>query len=77
MLSPATFIGIAKATAPVPAPGRAPAIQPARVLTSPSVAAPPPLPPPGGGNGGTAISPAPQVRPPRNLPRGSLLDLSV
>jgi hypothetical protein len=89
MLSPTTFIGIANATAPVgkpapaAAPGRAPAansgygsgnIQPARVLSAPPMAAAPVMPP--SKSVGTA-SPNPAAAPPRNLPRGSLLDLSV
>jgi hypothetical protein len=90
MLSPATFIGIANAaigqSASAAAPARAPAhapglagrpanVQPARVLSTPPVAAPvaPPTPPK---SASTALSGA-QAAPPRNLPRGSLLDLSV
>jgi hypothetical protein len=82
MLSPATFIGIAKAltgTAAVPSPARAGSVQQARVLSSP-----PPTPPlgiiaapPAGANPPTTASPNPPTAPPRNLPRGSLLDLSV
>ncbi|HEY4173433.1 MAG TPA: hypothetical protein VGM42_10420 [Rhodopila sp.] len=78
MLSPATFIGIANATAPIgqPAPGRSPNIQPARVLTTPPVAAP--IAQPQTRTAPTASSAAPSsTQPPRNLPRGSLLDLSV
>jgi hypothetical protein len=77
MLSPATFIGIAHATGAVgqPAPaGRSAGIQPARVLATPPVAAPIMQPPP---KSGVTASPNPQAAPPRNLPRGSLLDLSV
>jgi hypothetical protein len=78
MLSPATFIGIANATGavaqPAPASGRSAGIQPARVLATPPVAAPIMQPPP---KTGVTASPNPQAAPPRNLPRGSLLDLSV
>ncbi|WP_428489154.1 hypothetical protein [Rhodopila sp.] len=98
MLSPATFIGIAKAVgqpAPAAAPGRsarpaAPAqagppagVQPVRILTTPPVAAPmAPLAPPRVGAPAAAASgavgaPGTTATPPRNLPRGSLLDLSV
>jgi hypothetical protein len=85
MLSPATFIGIANAAAnPAPAastanspqlaPARPAEVQQARILTTPTVAAPiaPPLP-----RGAATASPALPATPPRNLPRGSLLDLSV
>jgi hypothetical protein len=78
MLSPATFIGIAHATGavgqPGPVGGRAAGIQPARILTSPPVAAPITQPPP---KSGMTMSPNQQAAPPRNLPRGSLLDISV
>ena len=78
MLSPGTFIGIANATGavgpPAPAAGRSAGIQPARVVTTPPVAAPVMQPPP---KAGVTASPNPQAAPPRNLPRGSLLDLSV
>jgi hypothetical protein len=81
MLSPATFIGIANATAPAgkPGPSAAPAVNPsniqkARVPPTPPAALPvtpqPPKP-------GTTASPSHPATPPRNLPRGSLLDLSV
>jgi hypothetical protein len=84
MLSPATFIGIANAMSPgvkpAAAPGHAPAsagpanVQQARVLATPPVAAPiMPLPP----KSAATASPNPPAAPPRNLPRGSLLDLSV
>src|SRR4051812_42761111 len=102
MLSPATFIGIAKAIAPAgsPAPtrpvpthpaladatiGSPPAgpastgstpIQRARVLSTPPIG-PTPAPLAGPKPPVTAASPNPQTAPPRNLPRGSLLDLSV
>jgi hypothetical protein len=78
MLSPATFIGIANATGAIgqapPVSGRAAGIQPARVLTTPPVAAPVAQPAP---KSGVTASPNQQAAPPRNLPRGSLLDLSV
>jgi hypothetical protein len=77
MLSPSTFIGIAKAIEPVgqPAPAR---VQPARVLsTSPlsplgRLPAGPAQSPPG-----ATATPNSSTAPPRNLPRGSLLDISV
>lgn len=89
MFSRTTFIGIANATtpsaraappaaAPGPAPlapsGRSANIQPARVLSTPPVAAPlmTPLP-----RSAMTASPGVAVTPPRNLPRGSLLDISV
>ena len=82
MLSPATFIGIAKAAVGQPAPGQAPApagrganVQQARILTTPPVAppiAPQPLP-----KSAAPTLPSTQATPPRHLPRGSLLDLSV
>jgi hypothetical protein len=87
MLSPTTFIGIANATSPVgktapaAAPTHAPAsnpgygrnVQQARILSTPPIAAPiMPMPKSAG-----AASPTPSATPPRNLPRGSLLDLSV
>jgi hypothetical protein len=79
MLSPATFIGIATATAPVgqpaPASGRSPSVQPARVLSIPPVAAP--IMQQASPKSAATVSPAQQAAPPRNLPRGSLLDLSV
>jgi hypothetical protein len=78
MLSPATFIGIANAAGAVghpPAPaGRSAGIQPARVQPTPPVAAPATQPPP---KSATPALPNQQAAPPRNLPRGSLLDLSV
>lgn len=81
MLSPATFIGIANATGPVgqppptTSPGQSSNIQPARVLTTPPATAPIAQSP-------TRSAPiaSPNLSttpPPRNLPRGSLLDLSV
>jgi hypothetical protein len=76
MLSPATFIGIAKATAPISQPKPAPAatVQPVRVLGTLQTAAPvgQSLPKPA-----ATASPGTATSPPRNLPRGSLLDLSV
>jgi hypothetical protein len=78
MLSPATFIGIANASGavgqPGPVGGRAAGIQPARVLTTPPVAAPIMQPSP---KSGMTASPNQQAAPPRNLPRGSLLDINV
>ena len=83
MLSPTTFIGIANATSPVGprAPGAAGGlsanIHRARIPQTPpaSVSLPPPPSPRQAGGG--ALSPNPQTAPPRNLPRGSLLDISV
>jgi hypothetical protein len=74
MLSPATFIGIARATTPATPsvqPVRVPSVQPfvpplSAMPTAPSSAKPP-----------LGASQAPATTPPRNLPRGSLLDLSV
>ncbi len=84
MLSPSTFIGIASATTPAaqPAPTGRPNIRPARILTTPPVAAPgaPPGAPPVAPQPQkpvTTLSPNQPATPPRNLPRGSLLDLSV
>jgi hypothetical protein len=78
MLSPATFIGIAHATGAVgqsaPAAGRSAGIQPVRVLATPPISAPIMQPPP---KSGVTASPNPQAAPPRNLPRGSLLDISA
>jgi hypothetical protein len=79
MLSPATFIGIANASAPVghPAPGagRSGNVQQARVLPTPPAAVPIMQQPPK--SAAPTASSTPQTPPPRNLPRGSLLDLSV
>jgi hypothetical protein len=79
MLSPATFIGIANASSPVgqpgPGAGRSGNVQQARVLSTPPVAAPILQPPPKSAS--PTMSSTPQTAPPRNLPRGSLLDLSV
>jgi hypothetical protein len=81
MLSPATFIGIANATAPTGQPAPAPAagrtgnIQPVRVLSTPPVVSP--IAQPLARPGVTASPNATAAPPPRNLPRGSLLDLSV
>jgi len=71
MLSPATFIGIANAIAPTgqPAPASSPNVRPARAVGTPPATAPITRPPPPQSGTGAA--------PPRNLPRGSLLDLSV
>jgi hemolysin activation/secretion protein len=89
MLSPATFLGIAKAVPPAAQPavvrpppaGNAgnesaakPRVQSARVLSTPPLNITPP--PPTSAKPPASITPAPQP-PPRNLPRGSLLDISV
>jgi hypothetical protein len=88
MLSPVTFTGVANATAAVGQPasphvgegrgqvgrqlmGRA---QPVRVLSTQPA---PPFIPLTGVKPPVAISPQTPSAPPRNLPRGSLLDLSV
>jgi hypothetical protein len=90
MLSAATFLGIARATLPAsptaevrPVPGGsahaapgAGGLQPARVLSTPSLGAIP-MPQSGIARPPPTVSPTPQTPPPRNLPRGSLLDLSV
>jgi hypothetical protein len=78
MFSPSTFIGIANAIGSIitqaPSATRAASIQPTRSL------APAPVPPPvtqslpKTGVTGAATQ---HATPPRNLPRGSLLDLSV
>jgi hypothetical protein len=76
MLSPAIFSGVANATSPVgqPPQPQAARVQPVRVLsTQPSA----PLMPGPGARPPVAVSPDAPAAAPRNLPRGSLLDLSV
>lgn len=93
MLSPMTFLGIAKALSPAvqPAVARPPAganrpvenepretplVQSARILGTPPLGVTPP--PPSGTRPPATVAPGQQqTAPPRNLPRGSLLDLSV
>jgi hypothetical protein len=70
MLSPATFIGIAKATTPVISP-----VQPARISGIQPLGATPAA--PSGAKPPVTAAPGSVGTPPRNLPRGSLLDLSV
>jgi hypothetical protein len=77
MLSPATFSGVANATSPAgqPPPPQAARVQPVRVLSTQPLA---PLMPGGPGvRPPVAVSPDAPAAAPRNLPRGSLLDLSV
>jgi hypothetical protein len=78
MFSPSTFIGIANAIGSIithaPSAGRAAGVQPVRSLTTPPVTAPAAQPMPKSGVAGPSGQ---QAAPPRNLPRGSLLDLSV
>ena len=76
MLSPATFSAVANATSPTghPSSPQAGRVVPARVLNT----QPPPLPMPiPGAKLPVTVSPEAPAAPPRNLPRGSLLDLSV
>jgi hypothetical protein len=95
MLSPATFIGIAKAIGtsgqpalprPAPAvpsaashspvePSTAGSVQRVRVLSNPPLSVT--TTPMGGTRPPVTTSASPPAAPPRNLPRGSLLDLSV
>jgi hypothetical protein len=78
MLSPSTFNGVANATSPAGQP-LSPQVQTGRVQQVRVLSAPPPtplLPGPGVRSPVTASPDAPAA-PPRNLPRGSLLDLSV
>ena len=93
MLSPSTFIGIAKAISPTGVPARAgpaatgkaasspPAgsgqIERARILSTPPVGVGVGAAPQGGTRPPATTSPNSSATPPRNLPRGSLLDLSV
>jgi hypothetical protein len=74
VIDPAASPAHAPAHQAAPASGRSANVQQARILTTPPVAAPivPPL-----SKGAATATPAPPVAPPRNLPRGSLLDLSV
>jgi hypothetical protein len=78
MLSPATFAGIANANSPIgqpPSPqGQTGRVQPVRVLNMPP---PAPLVPGPAVKPPITASPETPPAPPRNLPRGSLLDLSV
>lgn len=77
MLSPATFIGVAKATSPTGAPpsARSANIQPVRVPGALPAAVP--MVPPQQKSMAAPSPTATPASPPRNLPRGSLLDLSV
>jgi hypothetical protein len=78
MLSPTTFPGVAKATSVAGQPPLAGTqrglVQPVRVLGTPL---PAPLMPGLAAKPSIAASPQTAPAPPRNLPRGSLLDLSV
>jgi hypothetical protein len=80
MLSPSTFNGVANAISPAGQP-LSPQVQTGRVQQVRVLSAPPPtplLPGPGPGvRSPVTVSPDAPAAPPRNLPRGSLLDLSV
>jgi hypothetical protein len=68
MLSPTTLAGIANAASPIGPGGR---VQPVRAVTSQPTPAATPQPPQ------TSTTASPGTTPPRAMPRGSLLDLTV